>query len=162
KNSKDPTIVIPHSYDTAPHSSYIIVNRDTFSSTEVGVTTSYPNALFVVYDGFEPKEITANPTIAITNAGTGAVLGTISTINPVKSLEDPGGANDVPQRITIAYEIHFTGTGDFLPNPGDTLTARVRATLAYTVDTGTGGAVVNMQEVADTFLLLVNQPNPYM
>jgi hypothetical protein len=162
KNSKDQTIVIPHSYDTAPHSSYIIVNRDTFSSTEVGVTTSYSSAFFVVYDGFEPKEITANPTVAITNAATGATLGTITAVNPQKSLEDPGGAVDVPQRITIGYTINFTGTGDFPVNPGDTITARVRATLSYAVDTGTGGATVNVQEVADTFLLLVNQPNPYM
>ena len=33
KDSRDPSIVIPPSYDTAVHTSYIIVNRDTFSGT---------------------------------------------------------------------------------------------------------------------------------
>jgi Common central domain of tyrosinase len=162
KTAKDPTVVIPHSYDTAPHSSYIITNRDTFSTSEVSVTQNYPSAFFVIYEGFEPKEVTTDPTITFTNAQTGVPLTTVSAINPVVNLEDPGGATDVPQRITISYDIHFSNSSEFPTAAGGTLPVRMHAALSYTVDTGTGGTTVNVQETAEALLLLVNQPNPYM
>jgi len=37
KLPNDPTVVIPRSYDTAPHSSYVVTNRNAFSTTEVGI-----------------------------------------------------------------------------------------------------------------------------
>src|SRR5207248_11616243 len=68
----------------------------------------------------------------------------------------------VPQRITIQYDLHFTGTSDFPAVAGGEVAIQMRATLNYSVDTGTGGAVLNVSEVARSPLLLDNQPNPYM
>ena len=171
-NYLDPSIIIPASYDTAPHSSYFVVNQDTFSTSQVSVQSTFPSAFYLVYEGFEPKDLGVTgtpaplnlPTFAFTSGG--SILTTLSAINPVISLEDPLGAIDVPQRITIQYDLHFTGTSEFPPPPpppavGE-LPITMRATLNYNVDTGTGGAVVNVNEVAQTPLLLVNQPNPYM
>src|SRR2546421_3125520 len=145
----------PH-FDPAPHSSFIISNRDTFSSSEVGVTTSYPDAFFVVYDGFQPQEVGtptgSNPAIAFSDAQTGNPLTSMSAVNPVRSLEDPGGAPDVPQRITIAYDLHFTGSSEFPIASGGMRSVRMDVSLSYT-----GGP-----ETTHASLLLVNQPNPYM
>src|SRR5207302_1747789 len=37
KDSRHPSVVMPPSYDTAPHSSYIIANQDIFSSSQAAV-----------------------------------------------------------------------------------------------------------------------------
>jgi len=170
-NYMDPSIILPPSYDTAPHSSYIVVNQDTFSNSQVSVQLTFPAAFYLIYEGFEPKDLgvtTAIPPTVPPNAPSfkfssgGGALHTISAINPVMTLESPGGANDVPQRITIQYDLHFTDASEFPAGSGGELVVNMQATLNYNVDTGTGGAVINVNEVANTGLLLVNQPNPYM
>jgi Common central domain of tyrosinase len=173
----DPSIIIPPSYDTAPHSSYIISNRDTFSNSEVaaisGVLTSpygpatFANAFSVVYDGFEPKELglTSTPLPAVPPnlpAFTFTGAGKITAVKPSASYEDPSGAIDMPQRIMISYDIHFADGSDFPMASGGQLPVSIQAKLNYNVDTGTGGTMVNLSEVTNTGLLLVNQPNPYM
>jgi Common central domain of tyrosinase len=162
----DPSIILPPSYDTAPHSSYIITNRDTYSTSEVGVTPNYPSAIYVVYDGFEPKDFgfpatPVFPTFTFTSGVT--TLSTLSATNPVFSLEDPSsGAVDVPQRVTIAFDIQFSGTGEFPTTAGAALPVDVKVVFNYNVDTGTGGAVIPVTDIATTRFTLVNQPNPYM
>jgi hypothetical protein len=177
KDSRDPSIVIPPSYDTAVHSSYIIVNRDTFSNSEVQVISgvsafpygpaTFASAFYVVYDGFEPKElgVTTTPLPALpSNLPTFVFTGAnhISAVNPSASYEDPSGAIDVPQRITITYDLKFADGGDFPMSSGGEVPVNMQTKLTYNVDTGTGGTTVSVSEVANTELLLVNQPNPYM
>jgi hypothetical protein len=166
----DPSIIIPRSYDTAPHSSYFIVNQDTFSTSQVatlGSPATASKAFYVVYDGFEPKElgVTSTPLPAVPpKLPTFVFMGAshISAVNPVTSYEDPSGAIDMPQRITIVYDLQFTNTSDFPTTPGGETAVNMRASLAYNVDTGTGGTAITLTEVANTTLILINQPNPYM
>jgi hypothetical protein len=166
----DPSVVIPASYDTAPHSSYIIVNQDTFSTSLVatlGSPARVSKAFYVIYEGFEPKELGITttplpavpptlPSFAFTNASS------ILAVNPVASYEDPSGAIDMPQRITIIYDLQFTNTNDFPTTPGEEVFVNMRASLAYSVDTGTGGSIISLTEVANATLVLIDQPDPYM
>jgi hypothetical protein len=170
KDSRDPSVVIPPSYDTAPHSSYIVTNRDTFSNAEVtakGSPAVFSSALYVIYDGFEPAELgvastplPATPPNLPTFTFTGA--SNILAVNPSASYEDPSGAIDMPQRITISYDLKFANANDFPATTGGELPVNIQASLNYKVDTGTGGTIVNLTETASAELLLVNQPNPYM
>jgi len=164
KTAKDPTVIIPHSYDTAPHSSYIIVNRDTFSNSEVtakGSPAVFQSAFYVIYEGFAPKELGAAssplPTVP-PNLPTFAFAGAsnISAINPSAIYENPSGTIDMPQRITISYDLSFANANDF------PATVNMKASLNYNVDTGTGGSVIALTEVASALLVLIDQPNPYM
>ena len=166
----DPSIIIPASYDTAPHSSYIIVNQDTFSSSQVatlGSPATVSKAFYLVYEGFEPKElgVTTTPLPSVppnlpSFAFTGASQ--ISAVNPVASYEDPSGAIDMPQRVTIAYDLQFANASDFPTTSGAEVGVNMRASLAYTVDTGTGGSIVTLTDVANATLILIDQPDPYM
>ena len=167
----DRSIVIPPSYDTAPHSSYVVLSQDTFSTSQVAVQQTFPAALLVIYEGFEPKElgVTSSPApTAPPNAPSfsftsgGVALHTISAINPIMRLEDPVGAIDVPQRITIQYDVHFIDATEFPSNSGGEVVVEMAATLNYQMDTGTGGTVIDLSEVARAPLTLVDQPNPYM
>jgi hypothetical protein len=166
----DPSIIIPPNYDTAPHSSYIIVNQDTFSSSQVatlGSPATAAKAFYVVYDGFEPKELglASGPLPAVPpNLPAFVFTGSshISAVNPVASYEDPGGAVDMPQRISIAYDLQFSDTSDFPTTPGGENVVNMQARLTYNVDTGTGGTVITLTEVANTALVLIDQPDPYM
>src|SRR5207248_8566277 len=92
----DPSIVTPASYDTALHSSYVVVNQDTFSSSQVAVQQTFPAAFYLIYEGFEPKELGVGSTPApvappnppaIDFARAGSNLTTIVASNPVMSLE---------------------------------------------------------------------------
>src|SRR5262249_42283267 len=145
-------------------SSYIIVNRDTFSNSEVtakGTPAFFANAFYLIYEGFTPKElgVASTPLPSVppnlpTFGFTGASK--ISAINPSASYENPSGTIDMPQRITISYDLKFTDASDF------PATVNMKASLAYNVDTGTGGATVALTEVANAVLVLIDQPNPYM
>jgi len=160
KNSRDITVVIPPSYDTAPHSSYIIANQDTFSTSEAALSLTFPQAINVVYDGFQPREIGA-PTLsrpAIAFSIGGAATSTISAVNPQVFLEDPTAAPDIPQRILIAYDIAFADTSAFPKVIGAETPVTMQVTLNYTV----GGTGVAATDESTATLLLVNQPSPYM
>ena len=162
--------MIPASYDTVPHASYFIVNRDTFSNSEVtakGTPATFANAFSVVFDGFMPRELGATstplpnpppnlPSFTFTGAGS------ITAVNPTASYEDPNRAVDMPQRIDISYDLQFANANDFPTTSGGESFVGMQASLTYDVDTGTGGSIVPQTAVATTELALVNQPNPYM
>ena len=160
KISTDITIVIPPSYDTAPHSSYVIGNQDTFSTSQAAVNLTFSKAVYVVYDGFQPREVGAPgaPLPAITFSIGGNPVATITATNPQVFLEAPAGASDVPQRISIAYDIVFTNMSPFPTAPGAETTAMMQVKLNYTV----GGTSVAATDQTTAALLLVNQPSPFM
>jgi hypothetical protein len=165
---RDPAILIPASYDTAVHASYIVVNRDTFSTSEINTgTLTYPNAFYVIYDGFTPAELKATPPGTPANlptfsfAGASKISAALATVNPV-NYENPGGAVDMPQRIMLSFDLKFADGSDFPAISGAEKLVSMQASLNYNVETGTGGTVVPMTAVASTELALVNQPNPYM
>ncbi|UUZ48654.1 hypothetical protein LP420_39185 [Massilia sp. B-10] len=56
-NYQDPWIILPASFDTAVHHAYVVTERDTFSSFEVESTHSYPQAFYVIFDGYTPNEL---------------------------------------------------------------------------------------------------------
>lgn len=169
-DSRDPTVVVPASYDTVPHATYIIVNRDTFSRSEVaakGSQAAFAYAFSVIYEGFMPRELGATNTPlpnpppslpAVTFNGASHM----SAVNPTASYEDPSGAVDVPQRIMISYDLLFATADDFPTAAGGESTVTMQASLTYDVDTGTGGSVVQQTATTTIELLLVNQPNPYI
>jgi Common central domain of tyrosinase len=161
KFSKDISVVIPASYDTALHSSYIIANQENFSTSQAAVSLTFSQALYIVYDGFQPREVgtPAIGTPAIVFTINGNPENTITAANPQLFLEDPGGASDMPQRISILYDIVFTNTNAFPVAPGAQIQVTMTVTLNYTVG-GTSGVQSTDQSVAT--LLLVNQPSPYM
>ncbi|MGI0072937.1 MAG: tyrosinase family protein [Nitrosotalea sp.] len=160
KTSKDISIVIPPSYDTAPHSSYVIANQDTFSSSQEAVSPTFQKAFFVVYDGFQPREVgtptTSNPAITFM-IGTTPVT-SITAVNPQVFLEDPNGAPDMPQRISIAYDIVFLDNSAFPTTSGAETAVTMNIALNYTV----GGTSVSTVDKTSVNLILVNQPSPYM
>lgn len=160
KTSQDISVVIPPSYDTAPHSSYIIANQDIFSSSQASVNLTFAKAFYVVYDGFQPREIgtptTSNPVITFLISG--SPVTTISASNPQVFLEDPSGAPDMPQRVSIAYDIVFANTSPFPTGTGAETSVTMDVTLNYTV----GGTSVAATDHTSASLLLVNQPSPYM
>jgi hypothetical protein len=170
KDSRDPSVVEPPGYDTVPHSSYIIVNRDTFSSSEVtakGTPAIFADAFSIVFDGFMPRELgvtttpLANPPpdLPVT---TFSGVSNITAVNPAALYEDPSGAVDMPQRIMVSYDLRFANANDFPTVAGGETVATMLSTLTYDVDTGTGGSLVSQTSVSSMEILLVNQPNPYM
>jgi Common central domain of tyrosinase len=160
KNAKDLSIVIPPSYDTAPHSSYVVANQEIFSSAQAALSLTFPRAISVIYDGFQPREVgtptTSRPEIAFTIAGVTTTK--ISAVNPQVLLEDPSGAPDVPQRVTIAYDIAFTDLTVFPAATGAETPVAMDVTLDYTV----GGTAVSASDHSSATLLLVNQPSPFL
>lgn len=160
KDSRDITIVIPPSYDTAPHSSFIVANQEIFSSAQAAVNLTFSRAINVIYEGFQPREVgtpsATNP--AITFQIGGAATTAITAANPQVLLEDPGGAQDMPQRITVAYDIVFANTGVFPTSPGAQTQVTMNVKLNYTV----GGTTVAATDQSTATLLLVAQPSPFM
>jgi hypothetical protein len=160
KDSKDLTIVLPPSYDTATHSSYVIANQDTFSTAQAAVSLTLPSAIVVIYDGFQPRELgtptLANPAFTFTIGG--ASVNSISAQNPQVLLEDPAGAPDLPQRISVTYDIVLTNTSAFPASSGTQNAVTMQVALNYTV----GGSTVNATDKTSATLFLVNQPSPYM
>jgi murein tripeptide amidase MpaA len=127
--------------------SYIVTNRDTFSSYEVATVLSYPLAFYAIYDGFSPNSLGipgAAPSITFRDAIGGNVISSISAQASPPDLEDPG-ALDTPQRISFPFEIDFTDASAFT---SETRQIYVQASLA------------GLTDVAP--IELIEQPNPYM
>ena len=127
--------------------SYIVTNRDTFSSYEVATVLSYPSSFYVVYDGFSPNSLGvpgATPTITFLDAIGGNVISSITAQASPPDLEDPG-ALDTPQRISFTFEVDFTNASAFT---SETRQIFVQASLA------------GLTDVAP--IELIEQPNPYM
>src|SRR6266581_4767460 len=102
KDSKNLTVVIPPSYDTAPHSSYIVTDRDTFSTYELESVLSYPQSFYVIYDGFSPNELGLpgpTPTISFLDSPNGSTIASISAGNPVVALENAAAPYDYIQAL---------------------------------------------------------------
>jgi hypothetical protein len=158
--STDITLVIPPSYDTAPHSSYVIANQDTFSTSQAAVSLTFSQGIIVIYDGFQPREVgtptASNPAFTFTIGG--APVASMSVANPQVLFEDPAGAPDVPQRISITYDVVFADTSAFPAVSGGETAVTMQVALNYTV----GGTTVNATDKTSALLLLVNQPSPYM
>jgi hypothetical protein len=160
KTSRDITVVIPPSYDTASHSSYIVANQDIFSSAQAAVNLTFAKAIHVVYDGFQPREVggAGGGMPTITFAIGGVSVNTITASNPQVLFEDPAGAVDIPQRISISYDIVFSSTGVFPVAPGAQTPVIMSVQLNYTV----GGTAVSASDQSLASLLLVSQPSPFM
>jgi hypothetical protein len=160
KDARDLSVVIPPSYDTAPHSSYVIANQDTFSTSQAAVNLTFSKAIVVIYDGFQPREVGTptpmNPSFTFSIGG--APVGSITAANPQVLLEDPAGAVDVPQRISIEYDIVFADMSAFPATKGAETAVTMEVVLNYTE----GGTMVNATDKTSATLLLVNQPSPYM
>lgn len=149
KDCRHPTVVMPPSYDTVPHSSYMIFDRDTFSSVDVEVLSTVANAFNIVYDGFMPKDLgqpvlAPNVTLTLGDATGPAAAGITVAVGPAQ-LENP--APDIPQRILFPVDVTFTDpTGAF--NFAETQLVHVRAAAG--------------NWTTDGVLTLIKQPNPYM
>jgi Common central domain of tyrosinase len=150
KDSRDLTVVIPPSYDTAPHSSYIVTDRDTFSTYELESVLSYPQSFYVIYDGFTPNELGLpgpTPAISFLDAPNGTSIGSISAVNPVVTLENAAQPT-TPQRISFAFDINFTDPSAFPVPPAEGRNIFLRANF------------VGLTDIAA--IHLINQPNPFM
>jgi len=145
---KDPSIIIPASYDTAVHSSYIVTDRDTFSSFELESVLSYPQAFYVIYDGFTPNELGGGtPAISFHDGSiSGATITSITAISTNTAFEN-AAALDTPQRISFTFEINFSNNSAF------TFAGEMR-NLILKADLGS--------QTSTAAIHLINQPNPYM
>ncbi len=132
----------------------VITDRSTFSEEEV---LSYepndaviPFAVFAVYDGFLPGELTGTPTLAVSWEDTGdTVLESDIALLPSESrwLEYPPEWVEVAQKITYPYTVELRNPGVFSTFI-DRRSIRVTFTLAGQSCTG--------------ILDLIKSPNPYM
>ena len=151
KNSQDPTVVFPPSYDTVPHSAYILHEIDTFSDSQVQNQAAYPGALLLVFDGFTLNELGGNPppapTLAVTFDSTGGPDASASVQVAAEAALTEGGGPDTPQRITYPLDITIVDPNVF-NSFLDTRFVAIQASV---------GAFS-----ATAFIQLTKQPNPYM
>jgi murein tripeptide amidase MpaA len=127
--------------------SFIVANRDTFSSHEVETTLSYEDAFYVIYDGFSPNALGlpgAVPTIRFRESINGGIIGSISATATSVTVEDPGAPN-TPQRMLFTFRVDFVNSGAF--------TAETRDIFLH-------ASLVGRQDIA--VVHLIKQPNPYM
>jgi hypothetical protein len=127
--------------------SFIVANRDTFSSYELEATLSYPESFYAIYDGFAPSFLgvpATSPTISFVDANSGNAITSISASLTSTVLED-SGAPDTRQRILFTFEVDFVDDSAFNAETRDIIVE------AY---------YFGMQDVA--YMQLIRQPNPYM
>jgi hypothetical protein len=127
--------------------SYIVTNRDTFSSYEVETTLTYPESFYVIYDGLAPSSLGvpgAKPAILFLDSIGGSVINSISGKVTSVDLENAAAPN-LAQRISFTVEVDFTD--------GSAFTAETRGIYVQ-------ASLAGLQDVAP--IELVKQPNPYM
>jgi Zinc carboxypeptidase len=127
--------------------SFIVSNRDTFSSLEVETTASFPESFYVIYDGFTPASLGvpgASPTIHFLSSINGPQINSISATVTATDLENAAAPN-TPQRISFTFQVNFQNTSAFNAETRDIF---MQATFA------------GIHDVA--LLHLTKQPNPYM
>lgn len=127
--------------------SFVVTNRDTFSSYEVETTLTYDDAFYVTYDGLAPSVLGApgaSPAIQFRDAGTGSVIASMSATATAVDLED-AGAPTTPQRVSYTYRVRFSDGSAFTAETRDIY---VEASLAGITDVA--------------LMHLIRQPNPYM
>lgn len=158
QDAKSLSVVIPASYDTALHSSYVVANQEIFSSAQAAANATFARAIYLIYDGFQPREVggggAAQPTVSFSIAG--APVASITAVNQQVWFENPGSSQDVPQRIAISCDLSF-GDLSVFPAAGETA-LEMNVDLAYTV----GGTTVQAHERTAATLFLVSQPSPYL
>lgn len=136
----------------------IILDRSTFSTHEVqalGVPATpavFPNALYVLLDGFLPSEVGAppvTPSLTFSRPDGSAAPGMSAVLNRVL-YEDDTVPPDIAQRITFVFNIRFTSLQAFseIPaaDPAQMITVRAQH----------GG------NAEQSFMTLSKNPNPYM
>lgn len=141
-----------------PQRLQLILDRSTFSTHEVqalGVPATaavFPNALYVVLDGFLPSEAgnpPVTPTLSFTRPNGSAVPGMSAVLNRVL-YEDDTVPPDIAQRITFVFNIRFTSLQAFneIPaaDPAQNITVRAQH----------GG------NAEQAIMTLSKNPNPYM
>jgi Zinc carboxypeptidase len=127
--------------------SFIVSNRDTFSSIEVETTSSFPESFYVFYDGFTPASLGvpgASPDVKFFSSIGGSHINTIDATLTATDLENAGAPN-TPQRIMFTYQVDFQNQSAFNAETRDII---VQANFA------------GIQDVA--VVHLIKQPNPYM
>ncbi len=127
--------------------SFIVSNRDTFSSFEVDTISSFPESFYVFYDGFTPASLGvpgASPDVKFVSSIGGSTINTIDATLTGTDLENAGALN-TPQRIMFTYQVDFQNQSAFNAETRDIF---VQATFA------------GIQDVA--VVHLIKQPNPYM
>lgn len=127
--------------------SFIVTNRDTFSSYEVETTRNYDEAFYVVYDGFAPSSLgvpKAFPSIRFLDSINGAVISTITASFTGVALEDPG-VPTTPQRVSFTFRVNFA---DGSPFTAETRDIYLQASFAGITDIA--------------LIHLIRQPNPYI
>jgi hypothetical protein len=132
----------------------VITDRSTFSSFEVealGEPAQFPNALYVIFEGFLPQELgtpVVAPTPTVTfDAPAGPAAPAVSVTLRDTLFEDATLPQDVVQRVTFAFDVTFANA-----TPFDTFTETRSLNARFTH----GG------HVCDATLDLIKQPNPYM
>jgi hypothetical protein len=151
KDSRDPTVVFPPSYDTVPHSAYFILDRSNFSGVEVQSQPAYAGAMTLIFDGFTTNELGGDPPPAPSlqmtfDSPNGPSAAPYITVAAEPALTE-GGGPDVPQRISFPLDINFVDPTIF-NSFTDTRFVYLVATDGITV--------------AQTAFELSKQPNPYM
>lgn len=127
--------------------SFIVTNRDTFSEAEVQVTPSYPEAFYVIVDGFSPNQLglpAARPNIRFLTSIGGSNIAQIHATPASPILENPA-ALSTPQRVMFPFNVDFANTAPF---NAETRVIFVESTI------------VGMTDVAP--MRLLEQPNPYI
>lgn len=135
----------------------IVTDRSTFSILEVQAlidanpTAEFPNAMYLLVDGFLPHELGApppTPTLEFRFDGpAGPVVGSLSAVVGAPLYEDPSLPPDVAQRVTFPVTIRFASTNDYASFI-EFRPVHIRADLGVHSCTAT--------------LNLIKQPNPYM
>ena len=95
--------------------SFIVSNRDTFSSLEVETISSFPESFYVFHDGFTPASLGvpgASPTIQFLSSIGGPQINSISAVLTTTDLENAGAPNTA-QRIMFTFEVDFQNTSAF-------------------------------------------------
>lgn len=127
--------------------SFIVTDRDTFSSYELESTSNFPASFYVMYDGFAPSTLGApgaHPTAVFRSTIGGAAIGTIHGNFASVQFENPGALDSV-QRMTFTFDVHF-----------DDATAFTAETRDIILEVSFAG----IQDIAT--IHLIKQPNPYM
>ena len=130
---------------------YFVVDKSTYGKDEVMDISTYPNAFWIIADGFTIDEINgATPQLSGAFTNIPGISITPNATGPEYEL--PGDA-DIPQRIRFPYDIHFSSASlASFPSSGS---GPVQEVLNTTLNT------VNDSKNAITLFELVAGANPY-
>lgn len=142
----------------ARRGSHILLDHSTFSSLEIeallsaGSVARFSKALYVVLDGYLPGEVSGAPSIQLfydMNGGPGVPNVTIE-LNGAAEFEHTPTADEVPQRITFAFDVVFNDMSAVSPANLPSTDRNVMAVARFG------------NHVAQGNLKFTRNPNPYM